>query len=825
MAPRPGTYQASMTAGELDRRVHGRTDIKQYYAGAAYMQRLTPVPQSGCTNDSLLGSQLLGQIRPVQQALAFTVTQFFDPGVDPNIMQDLGVVKTTPPVNAPAILVTVDLGSVQAVSSLDLIEFAGTNASGNRPLFCQSSADGAGWQAFGSSYAIDVESRTRRFSLFPGGSRQARYLRVVVDGAATYPGVMTVLGVRVNTNGTAASFRIRKFTFSRDESYALVFTVNNIDVWRDNIWQAAIPAGLSDDQVATVDAVQQLDTMFLLHEGLQPLRVMRQGADDEWTCWFAPFRRIPEVDLGGVYVNGLSAIYGLQLVNTSGTGIFVLSVNGEDTEGLVEQSTAAATCAVIKAGIEALPSVEPGIVVTYDGGTSTYSIEFGGADNLGSGWTMTARMVSPAAGAIVVSQRRKGRDGGEPIMSAGRGWPRCGAFYQQRLVLGGFAAKPNAWLASATGDYFDFNIDVVADTGAYLGAIDTVGAERIERIVFGTFLHFLTSDREYYLTDATLKRSQAPNIRKATDNGIRRGVPAVTTDTTTLFAHKNGSNIVEMVYSDAEQNYVATNISVLSSDLLKGITDMAFRGAIDADDAGALHVVNADGTMRVFVMLKQQDITAAPGRFETDGLVRTVCVTGQDQVLIGVVRPVGSGTVQTLELVGGDVPLDCWQRFTAPSATTLVSGLAGFHEGRTVWAIADGVPTGPFTVSGGQITLPVAATVVEIGRWQRSELHLLPVPKEVGDKAVVQRPVRVCAVRAHVIDTSSIALGSETDGPFDIDLLDYGQPSDVQLLTNPVTRLIAIEGLRGWSEEGKVVVSQKRPGRLGLRDITVETER
>lgn len=825
MAPRPGTYQASLTAGELDRRVHGRTDIKQYYAGAALMQRLTPVPQSGCTNESLLGSQLRGRIRPAQEPLNFTVSNFVDGGVDPNVLLDLATEKTTPNVSGPAVLCTLDLGATVAVSSADLVEFRGTAATGNRPLFCQSSLDGVNWTGLGAAFAIDVESRTRRFALEPGASRSARYLRFYIAGAATWPGVMTLRGVRVNGNGAQATYRIRRFTFSRDESYALVLSVNNIDVWREGIWQCAIRASLTDDQVASADAPQQLDTMFLLHETLEPLRIMRQGADDEWTCWRAPFQRIPDVDLGGTYSNGLSAIFAMQLVNTSATGIFVLSVNGEDTPGIAEQGTAAATCDEIRNALEALPSVEPGVVVTYDGGTSTYQIDIAGADNVGAGWTMTGRMISPAAGAIVVSQRRKGRDGGEPIMSAARGWPRCGAFYQQRLVLGGFAGKPNAWLASQLGNYYDFNIEVVADTGAYLGAIDTVGAESIERIVFGTFLHFLTSEREYYLTDATLKRSQAPNIRKATDNGIRRGVPAVTTDTTTLFAHKNGANIVEMVYSDAEQNYVATNISVLSSDLLKGIADMSFRGAIDADDAGALHVVNADGTMRVFVMLKQQDITAAPGRFETDGQVRSVCVTGQDEVLIGVTRSVGATTVQTLEQVGGDVPLDCWQSFNLGAPSSLVSGLADFHEGKTVWAVANGVPVGPFTVADGQITLPFEAVDVYVGRWQASELHLLPVPKEVGDKAVVQRPVRICAVRANVIDTSSIALGSETDGPFDIDLLRYGEASDQQLLANPVTRLVSIEGLRGWSEEGKVVVSQLRPGRLSLRDITVETER
>ena len=47
MVARPGTYQASNNAGELKEELHGRTDLKQYYAGLAYARNVEPVPQGG----------------------------------------------------------------------------------------------------------------------------------------------------------------------------------------------------------------------------------------------------------------------------------------------------------------------------------------------------------------------------------------------------------------------------------------------------------------------------------------------------------------------------------------------------------------------------------------------------------------------------------------------------------------------------------------------------------------------------------------------------------------------------------------------------------
>jgi hypothetical protein len=826
MAPRPGTLQCAWSSGELDERLHGRTDIKQFYAGASLMQRAVAVPQSGFSNETVLGSQLLGRVRSAHVALAASVADFSNPGITwSTLLTDFTTVKQAGVFGGDGYIAHLDFGTVVDLSAVDIYEFASAGTGSGRPLVCDSSIDYVSWQQFGIGFGLDSVARSRRWTLPPGHTRQARYVRIRLAGTLFAPGMVTLRGFRCFTVSAAGAYRVRRFTFSRDEDYQLVFSVNNIDVWRNKAWKASIPFYITAEQIKTFDFAQRLDTLLIFHEEFWPQHIMRQGADDEWTCWDTLFRRLPDVDYGASYSNGLPAIYSAKLVNLTLPAAFALTVGGEETEAIGVQSTEAGTAAAIKSAVERLPSVEPGITVTYDSAAAAYLISMTGTGNEGDGWTMTGRMLEPASTAIVVSKKQQGKSGGEPLMSSARGYASCGVFWQQRLVMGGFRSKPNAWLASRLGDPLDLNIEALADDGAYLGALDTDGAERIDRIVYGTFLHFLTSDGEYYLTDPALTRQKPPNIRRATDNGIRRGVGVARTDIATIFVHKNGKNIVEFVYSDAEQNYLSTNISVLSSGLLDAVVDLAYRGATAADDANALMVVNADGGMRVFAMFKQQAIDAAPGRFDTDGEIRSVCATANGEIIFGVDRLVGGLTVQMIEQIDPAAPLDSWTRHEFGAPQTLVSGLAQDYEGATVWAIADDVPYGPFTVTGGAITLPEPAQTVYVGRWWPVCVRTLPVPKDVGERMIVDRPVRPHTVRAYVLRTSSLAIGSETDGPFEVDLVRFGDPIDQPLLTNPVSRKVEIEGLAGYSDEGKVSFTQLRPGRLTVRDVTIEVER
>ena len=62
MVTRPGLYQASCNAGELDPRLHGNWGLKQYYSGLAAARNVMPVPQSGF--DLMPRTRLMADLGP-----------------------------------------------------------------------------------------------------------------------------------------------------------------------------------------------------------------------------------------------------------------------------------------------------------------------------------------------------------------------------------------------------------------------------------------------------------------------------------------------------------------------------------------------------------------------------------------------------------------------------------------------------------------------------------------------------------------------------------------------------------------------------------------
>ncbi|WP_210237017.1 hypothetical protein, partial [Mesorhizobium sp. M8A.F.Ca.ET.213.01.1.1] len=107
-----------------------------------------------------------------------------------------------------------------------------------------------------------------------------------------------------------------------------------------------------------------------------------------------------------------------------------------------------------------LPNVAPGVTcVSSSGGTggTKVKITFDGVGNEGDGWAVTGRVINKADAAILSFKVTPGVEPGEDLISATKGWPHCGAFYSQRLLIGGFKSLPNAWMFSKVGDYFNYD--------------------------------------------------------------------------------------------------------------------------------------------------------------------------------------------------------------------------------------------------------------------------------------------------------------------------------------------------------------------------------
>lgn len=111
-----------------------------------------------------------------------------------------------------------------------------------------------------------------------------------------------------------------------------------------------------------------------------------------------------------------------------------------------------------------------------------------------------------------------------------------------------------------------------------------------------------------------------------------------------------------------------------------------------------------------------------------------------------------SATVVTARL---DAPLPAAYRATATTSWALaVDAYTGLDhlEGRDVYALADGIPAGPFTVSGGAVTLDEPAAVVHIGLPYDQEVETLDFlgPPKTQWKAVEKVMLEVEASRGEL---------------------------------------------------------------------------
>lgn len=624
----------------------------------------------------------------------------------------------------------------------------------------------------------------------------------------------------------ADAARLFPFRASDGASYDLVFSPGEFDAWSataklDTVAIAAVTA----DILPELTVAQRFDTMLLFHQDMQSQRIKHLGPTD-WQVDTVPYANVPNWDYGSdingdPYINGVAAIWEIEFTGlTSGTTVFTLTVSEEETLSITYDSTMATLDDLVLAAIEALPNVESGIAVSSPGGTKL-RITFSGAGNEGDGWAVTGRVVNKSDAAITSAKVTVGVPPGEPVFSADRGWPQCGAFYQQRLIVGGFKGLPNAWAWSALTNVYNFDTRTEAADGAALVPMDSEGGEAIEHIVDNRYLLIFTNQGEYWISERALSKAAAPNHVQASTKGVKRGVPVVANEGAVIYTLPSGNVLDEFRYTDVEGNYVSIDVSLIASHLIVGVQDLAQRPATLSTDGNHVAVVKADGSALLGTFLRDQDppITAFTRLTSGAGLFKAVARNGRNELSWIVERSAG----RRLERSEDGLLLDEAVSIAYDPPQSTVTGLSRFN-GREVWAIADNDVFGPFVVASGQIELGEAAAAVTVGSWAPPVIETLPPDRTIGPNLANRGKARIYAATLSLIDTTSVAISSNGRPLMDVDLYRWGMAADVPELEAGFTGEIKIAGLVGWADQPYLTLSQKRPGRLTVRSITLHAK-
>lgn len=851
---RRASIQVTATKGELDPDLSERIDLAHYYDSVSVATNTLFHPQGGfsdrggfelVSDAAVLASGVKRRLRraivpiPVDAANMTAING----GLATSLAdQSRDTVFTTNPVTSTAfVVVEVDLLASVRVDLVDVTAYRCTTGGADNALHVEY-YEGGIWKPFADAVGVPAgknlrtTARTRRFGVTPGGIAGqpvlARHWRVVIRNAV---GVGTVsIGGLAFWREAERLVPQRLYEVARDAgaSYELVVGERNVDVFDGQIYQASIPLDVAAQQVPQLAFAGGFDTLLVLHDMVETARIVRQGSSGEWDIGPPPFTDVPALVEGTTFWGDQDEIQDVMTGVLSSADSIVIMLGPMRTAAV--SLGAADVPAAIRAALIALPGVATAaadLVVTAVAGG--YRIRFGGANGSRAWPLVNVLPLTDAAPSVETRVVQPGLLRTGPLFGATTGWPRAGAFIQQRLLLAGFRGAPTSYRLSVAPSLWSFLgvADPPTADRAFGGSLDVDDIEIINEVFVGRHLQIFTEAGEWYAEGNVLDATQPLAFRRATSHGIARGVPVAFSDGATLFVQRGGRTLRDFIFADVEQSYTAEPLSVMAPHHMTGVVDVASRPARSVTEGNLVAMVNADGSMAALTLLRGQKVVAsAPWRTPAGSFRAALATSGFE--LLAITERAGD---RWLERWTPDTPLDFATRLTG-APRTVVSG-AHHLEGRTdVWAIADDDVLGPFTVINGQFVLPEAASEIVYGLAPEWRVRTNVLREQLRNSEPFRAPARVYEVGISMRQTGALTLSSNWGPHYAVPLsraghsLDWGGPQQTEdggapqlpLLQRLYSGDVVRTGLIGVSSHPVVEISRSKPAPVHIKGLRYE---
>ncbi len=774
------TLKTSFTAGEVSRELLGRGDLAAYENGAAKLRNVFIEPTGGVRRRAGLAyvDRAARNIAPYAGAVAATAPNggTAASAADDNPATEL-VTTQALATSDPYVVVHYDLGAPATIAFADVRGLRAIGPELDGEFFIQHSTDNATWTSLGTAVDLRTEGRDRRRGSV-AAPVTARYWRVARIGGTDRPS--TTVGLADFTlwieEAGLSELRFCSFEFSIEQAYLVVFSDQNIAIYREGLKQADLRSPYAGAQLSQLDWTQSQDTLIAVHPDVQPHKLVRQGAHDEWTIEPLTFTNAPGYAFDGA---------------TAGTLTVADPVPLDSGRTTTLTSTAAD-----------FAGTGPGWYVRGAGGRARI-------DSRVSDTQVTVTVVAQLSSATAAAGDWEVE---EPAWSSARGWPQSVVFHQDRLVFGGSRDLPNRLWMSVSGDLYNFDLGEGLDDRAIEFAVLSDQVNAIRAVFSGRHLQVFTSGAEWMVTGDPLTPSNV-QARRQTQVGsqIDRKVPPQDVDGATLFAARNGRELREFLFTDIEQAYQATDLGVLARHLINDPVDQAY----DKDNR-LFHIVMADGSLATVTVYRAEQVTAWT-RQETQGSFLAVAVVA-GTVYVAVERASGrlierfdpSLTTDSARLLSAGAPTDQWSGFD-------------HLEGQTVKVVGDGVVLPDTTVSGGVVTSTTPVSSMQAGLGFTHEIEPLP-PAVRGPGGPNQgTPVRLIEATFRLLDTAALRLDVGR-GLQDLPFRKLGPTGVLDAPLPPFTGDRKVRGF-GWRRAGTDPlwrISQDAPLPCTLLSVTAE---
>ena len=415
------------------------------------------------------------------------------------------------------------------------------------------------------------------------------------------------------------------------------------------------------------------------------------------------------------------------------------------------------------------------------------------------------------------------------VWNATNGYPSCGTFFEERLILAGSPAYPETIWGSVVGDY-ENHTPGVDDSDAY--EFTVTGREVSE-------ISWIEPD-EYLLIGSTGKISRlGPD-----DTGqaltplnviAKRQIPwgtadimPVAVDNAVLYVQRSGFDdsrglsLGELTWTWEKEKYVAPDLTLLAEHITgTGIKGMAFQRKPHT----ILWCYTVAGALIAMTYIRDQDVIAWH-KHPIDGTIESLSAIpgdGYTEIWAIVNRTINGATVRNVEIMAplfNDSAADYISNkglnaFFVDSGTTyngaaatVISGLSHL-EGEAVAVLADGSQVAGMIVSGGKITLPAAAQVVHVGLPYTGTLQTMRLDTQLRDGTLQGRVKKIHEINLRVYRSGPFKVGrdaSNLDMCFDRDAtITMGAPYSL------FTGDIPLGYDDSWNKEARIMIVQDKP--------------
>lgn len=673
--------------------------------------------------------------------------------------------------------------------------------------------------------------RTRRLGGPPGQAITARRWRVVKLGATPVPGGAVSLKAVAFHQETAELSPHKRWSFDFDtgeQRYGLLATDGNIEVYRKvgTAWAervASIASPYTAAQVPAVRRAQTLDTLLAFHEDVAPHRFARQGAHSEWDSRSQSLENVPIFDYLGTRLGGTNEVQQLSFTDFENAETFNLTLE-EETTGSISYSTNMATLAAsVQAALLSLANVGAGGVDVTSPSDKVLRIGYLGSnanDNIGE---LVAQVLISAKGIVRTATVTQGKPGGEPVISATRGWPAAGLFYEGRLWLAAPRSRPQTLLASRQGFFFDFKTGGGQSDKGIDVDLATDQSTRILGLFAGRHLQVFSQSAEFFCASQPI--TPPPALPRTSSVGIQPDTPLLELEGGTLFVQAGGDTVSHYVFEESAQSYVVVPLSTYAPHLTQGIVAGGFRRHRSTSEPNLALYVRANGEAAAMTALLAQEVLGFT-RWTTDGAFTEAGGELAGDLYVCTRRTDATGDSHRLEVLSEACMLDASVRVEGPRAT--VEGLDHL-EGRTVVAYVDGADAGDVVVAGGVATLPYPAQrSAEVGLLFTPRGRSLPMVLQQDPRAGASLHARVGEISMRLGPTANLKAGMAGKRLWTVPLKRRGGPGGALLDAGPGedafegwTRLYPVPG---FQDDAQVEWVQERPGPLEIRELVVTVQ-